>query len=206
MSGAQGFVSSMADAAAAVLRIVNALMRPARRFGHLASLRARVAGRVPVTTQFDGPVRTGGSRIRLELGMHCRIGREAYLDTPEGGNIRVGPHTRINSGTVIVAYHEMSIGSDCLIGEFVTIRDANHGTGPGEPMRLQAHDGAPITIGDDVWIARGAVILKGVTIGDGAVVAANSVVTKDVPARAIVGGIPAKVIRMRDEAQGNDGS
>jgi acetyltransferase-like isoleucine patch superfamily enzyme len=57
-----------------------------------------------------------------------------------------------------------------------------------------------VTIGRDVWVGAGCVILPGVTIGDGAVLAAGSVVTKDVPAGAVVGGVPAKVIKAREEA------
>jgi acetyltransferase-like isoleucine patch superfamily enzyme len=108
-------------------------------------------------------------------------------------------------GTVIVSYEHISIGDHTLIGEYVSIRDANHGVEPGTPIREQPHAAEGIDIGRDVWIARGAVILKGVTIGDGAVIAANSVVTKDVEPMMIVGGIPAKPIRRRDEAGPNAG-
>ena len=98
-----------------------------------------------------------------------------------------------------MSYSAVTIGNDCLIGEYVSIRDADHGTEPGTPMRSQAHASAPIVIGDDVWIARGAVILKGVTIGSGAVVAANSVVNRDVEPNSIVGGVPARLLRMGDQ-------
>jgi acetyltransferase-like isoleucine patch superfamily enzyme len=57
---------------------------------------------------------------------------------------------------------------------------------------------APVDIGDDVWIGRGALVLPGVTIGDGAVVAAGAVVTKDVPAGSVVAGVPAKVVGRAD--------
>lgn len=196
-------ISVLADALAAAMRIAAPVAAPCLRLARLTGLRSRVEGRIPVTTQFDGPVRTGG-RVRLEMQERCRLGREVYFDTPEQGVIRIGAHTRINQGCVVVSYHEVRIGSDCLIGEYVSIRDANHGTATGEPMRTQAHNGAPIMIGDDVWIARGAVILKGVTIGDGAVVGANSVVTKDVPAMAIVAGAPARLIRMRGAGESRE--
>ena len=77
----------------------------------------------------------------------------------------------------------------------------------GQAGDAQAHDGvysltqplqgAPVRIGNDVWIGAHAVVLKGVTIGDGAVIAAGAVVTKDVPAGVIAGGMPARVIRQR---------
>ena len=121
-----------------------------------------------------------------------------FFETCEGGTIRLGRHVRVNAGTVLVSYAGVTIGDECLIGEYVSIRDADHGSVPGTPMRSQPHTKAAIRIGRDVWIARGAAVLKGVTIGDGAIIAANSVVTKDVPAMAVVGGIPARVLKYRN--------
>lgn len=171
------------------------LSRPILRIWRLAWLRSQIDGHVPVSSQFDGPVHLAG-RVRLQMGEHCRLGRGVFFETC-GGQITLGSRVRINGGSVFVSYTCISIGNDCLIGEYVSIRDANHGTGPGAPMRTQTHVSAPIVIGDDVWIARGAVVLKGVTIGSGAVVAANSVVNRDVPPGAIVGGSPARVLKMR---------
>ena len=70
----------------------------------------------------------------------------------------------------------------------------------GQLIREQPHSASRICIGEGVWIGRGAVILKGVTIGDGAVIVANSVVTRNVRPMAIVGGTPAKEIRLRGPA------
>lgn len=169
------------------------VMRPCQRLWRLIQLSAWCEGKVPVSTQFDGPVHLP-KRIALELGASCRFGREVFLDT-NGGHITLGHHVRINTGCVLVSYASISIGDDCLIGEYVSIRDANHGTAAGQAMRLQPHTSAPIVIGHNVWIGRGAVVLKGVHIGDGAVVAANSVVTHDVAPRTLVGGIPARLIK-----------
>ena len=190
-------VGGVASAAALAIRAAGAIAAPLLRFWRLASLQGRVDGVVPVTTQFDGPVESDG-RLRLELGEHCRFGRRVYLETSEGGVIRVGANVRINAGTFLVSYTEVSIGKDSLIGEYVSIRDADHGVEPGRPIREQPHASRGITIGEGVWIGRGAVVLKGVTIGAGAVVAANSVVTRDVRPLAIVAGAPAREIRMRD--------
>ena len=117
--------------------------------------------------------------------------------TTGDGSIELGAHVRVNQGCVLVSYAALRIGANALIGEYVSIRDADHGMADGSPIQSQAHTSAPITIGADVWIARGVVVLKGVTIGDGAVIGANSVVTKDVPAMAVAAGVPARVLKMR---------
>lgn len=192
LSGAADLIGSLL---APVALVCAAVAHPALRLWRLAALRSRTDGVVPVSTQFDGPVHSSG-RLRLGMGEHCRLGRGVFLETC-GGKLTLGAHVRVNAGGMIVSYSSISIGNDCLIGEYVSIRDADHGTEPGAPMRLQPHASAPVVIGNDVWIARGAVILKGVTIGDGAIVAANSVVNRDVPPGTIVGGVPAKVLKMR---------
>lgn len=189
-------VGGVASALGVAIRAGAAAAAPFRRLLRLASLRGRVDGVVPVTTQFDGDVESDGP-VRLQLGAHCRFGRRVYLETTEGGVIRLGDHVRVNAGTFIVAYAEVSIGRDTLIGEYVSIRDADHGVEAGVLIRDQPHAARPIRIGEGVWIGRGAVVLKGVTIGDGAVVAANSVVTKDVRPMAIVAGVPARELKLR---------
>jgi acetyltransferase-like isoleucine patch superfamily enzyme len=196
-----GLLDAFASVLAPLTRGADALGRAPARLWRLASLRARLKdGAIPTTTQFDGPVQTAGG-VRLTLGAHCRLGRDVFFETP-GGSIRAGAHVRINRGTLIVSYASIEIGSDVLIGEYASIRDADHGMevlSPPVPMRLQAHRAAPIRIEDGAWIARGVCVLKGVTIGAGAVVAANSVVTKDIPPMAIAGGIPARVLKFRGQ-------
>lgn len=191
-----------ASALAGVIRIVGPAARAWFRLWRLASLRARGA-RAPVTTQFDGPVRTAG-RVRLLLGERCRLGHGVFFETSGPGSITLGRDVRVNQGTLIVSHTRVEIGDDVLIGEHVSIRDADHGTAltdPPVPIRAQPHAAAPVRIGRGAWIARGACILKGVSIGEGAVVAANAVVTRDVPPRAIVGGVPARVLKLRTPDQ-----
>jgi acetyltransferase-like isoleucine patch superfamily enzyme len=89
-------------------------------------------------------------------------------------------------------------GDNVLVGPSVKMFSGNHGTKlNGNPMVYQERVEADIIIGNDVWIGANSVITSGVTIADGAVVAAGSVVTKNVPANTIVGGVPAKTIKIR---------
>ena len=90
------------------------------------------------------------------------------------------------------------IGEDCLIAELVSIRDHDHRFADLDvPIRAQGADVAEVNIGRNVWIGSKATVLKGVTIGDDAIVGAGAVVTRDVPANAIVIGVPARVVRFR---------
>ena len=189
-------ISLCGDVAAAPVRLLVPIVHLIARMIHLVHLRALTNGCIPVTTQFDGPVRTT-RRSRVQLGEHTRFGRDVLLGTHGNGRIVVGCNVRLNAGCVLDSYASITIGDDCLIGEYVSIRDANHGTNRGEPMRFQRHESAPIDIGNDVWIGRGTAILKGVAIGDGAVIGANSVVNKDVGELTFVAGVPAKVLKCR---------
>jgi acetyltransferase-like isoleucine patch superfamily enzyme len=91
------------------------------------------------------------------------------------------------------------IGEQCVIADRAMFIDFDHGVVEVErPIRLQGIYKRDVEVGSNVWIGYGACILRGVRVGDNAIVGTNAVVTKDVPANAVVAGIPAKVIRMRD--------
>lgn len=99
----------------------------------------------------------------------------------------------LNEGCQITCASQIEIGSDGAIGRDVIIRDYD-----GHTIEMEGYEIAkPIRIGNHVWIGNRAMILKGVTIGDGAIVAAGSIVTKDVPAHAVVAGIPARIIKQK---------
>lgn len=121
--------------------------------------------------------------------------------TDFGRNIHVGRNVFINSCCQFQDQGGIFIGDGCLIGHSVVMATLNHGMDPADRQNLYH---APIVIGRGVWIGAHATILSGVHIGDDAVVAAGAVVTKDVPARMIVGGVPAKVIKSIDEAGAKD--
>jgi acetyltransferase-like isoleucine patch superfamily enzyme len=120
-----------------------------------------------------------------------------HFETQEPATISIGDGVVLSRGVHIVAMAGITIGTGTMIGEYTSVRDANHNREPGVPMRYAGFQARPITIGNEVWIGRGAIILGGVTIGDGATVGANAVVNRDVPAGAIVAGVPAVPIRSR---------
>ncbi|AEC01787.1 Maltose O-acetyltransferase [Parasphaerochaeta coccoides DSM 17374] len=109
-----------------------------------------------------------------------------------GRNITVGKNVFINSCCCFQDQGGIEIGDNALIGHQVVLVTLNHGIEPSDRASLYP---GKITIGDNVWIGAGVVVLAGVTIGDNAVVAAGATVTKDVPANTIVGGVPAKMIK-----------
>jgi carbonic anhydrase/acetyltransferase-like protein (isoleucine patch superfamily) len=141
----------------------------------------------------------GGS---ITLGKRTALGALATI-VSKGGRIDIGEDGFIGQGAMIVGCEEIFVGRKALIGEYVTIRDQDH---EFESRKLAAESGlrtSPICIGQNVWIGAKATITRGVSIGDNAVVGANAVVTRDVPANAVVGGVPARMIRVHDLDQFN---
>jgi acetyltransferase-like isoleucine patch superfamily enzyme len=114
------------------------------------------------------------------------------VGAPGSGRIRIGRNTYVNRYTIVDASELIEIGERCMIGPHGYITDHDHGHAPGAPVAEQPLASRPVRIGRNVWIGAGVIILKGVAIGDDAVVAAGAVVTRDVPAGAKVGGVPAQ--------------
>ena len=112
--------------------------------------------------------------------------------TDFGRNISVGEGVFINACCQFQDHGGVTIGDGCQIGHNVVFATLNHGLAP-EKRRSTVP--APIVLGRNVWIGSNATVLQGVTIGDNAVVGAGAVVTKDVPAYTVVGGVPARAIK-----------
>ena len=112
-----------------------------------------------------------------------------------GQNIHVGKNVFINSGCHFQDQGGIQVGDGCQIGHSVVLATLNHNQDPAHRQELVP---APIKIGRNVWIGSSACVMPGVTIGDGAIVAAGAVVTKDVAANNIVGGVPARPIKELD--------
>lgn len=115
--------------------------------------------------------------------------------TDYGKNITVGEGVFINACCHFQDHGGVTIGDGCQIGHNVVFATLNHGLRPEERRHTIP---APIVLGKNVWVGSNSTLLSGVTVGDNAVVAAGAVVTKDVPANAVVGGVPAKVIKFID--------
>jgi lipopolysaccharide O-acetyltransferase len=158
------------------------------------------------------PVRLRGRR-RIALGRRLTVGVGLRIDAFGGGDgplVRIGDDVEINDHVHIAAVHAVSIGDGTLLASRVFISDHNHGdldgpvahNGPDIPPAWRPLAVAPVRIGARVWIGEGALILPGVTIGDGAIVGGGAVVTRDVPAGAVVVGVPARVVRLFDPATG----
>ena len=138
------------------------------------------------------PALVTGGEVRLgdRLAFRNRASR-SEIGAVTGARLVVGDRGFINQGAVIVASTSITIGDDVRVGDHAAIYDSDfHPLEEGAPVRT-----APVTIGDNVWIARGALVLPGVSVGDHAVVAAGAVVTEPVPARSLVAGTPARVVR-----------
>lgn len=128
----------------------------------------------------------------LELGDRTYIAANAYVT----GRVRTGRDCTINPSAIVRG--DIRVGDAVRIGAFASIIGFNHGFADTEiEIFRQPHTSKGIVIGDDVWIGSHVTILDGVTVGEKSILAAGTVVTKDVPAGAIVGGNPARIIRSR---------
>ena len=138
-----------------------------------------------------------GRLIGKQVDHSFRMFPPFYTDF--GKNITIGKDVFINSGCHFQDQGGIEIGDGALIGHNVVLATINHDLNPKENRKNHY---APIKIGSHVWIGSNATILPGVTIGDYAVVAAGAVVTRDVPAMTVVGGVPAKVLKVVKELSG----
>ena len=192
-----------------------ALARFMRRHGMLNADYARLIARWAwLKLRFRGRLETDGlcfvapdvtleigRTAKLRLGRWCWIGHGSKIRAHEG-EVEIGAKTVMGQECTISAFQRVSIGRECIVADRAMLIDFDHGVVEVErPIRLQGIYKRDVRVGSNCWIGYGACILRGVTIGDNAVIGTNTVVTKDLPANAVAGGTPARVLRMRDEPE-----
>lgn len=147
-------------------------------------------------------VMPGFIRNRCFRWMLAKAGRDIFFDynvyIKFPWLVEMGSQISINRGVEFYAdyqgRHKIILGSDIYVAPHVCFHASGHDTAD-----LSRHVGGQITVGDHVWIGAGAIILPGVTIGAGSIIGAGSVVTHDIPSGCIAAGVPARVIKERDE-------
>ncbi len=191
---------------------VPALLRFLRRNGMLNAKYLRLALRLGMwklrlgrRLKLDGPAFVGpGCRLEvgagavLELGRWSWIGHGCKIRCHEG-TVSLGAKSVMGQECTISAFQHISIGRECVIADRVMMIDFDHSVADVEkPIRVQGIYKRDVRVGHNVWIGYGACVLRGSTVGDNAVIGSNAVVTGEVPANAVVGGVPARLIRMRE--------
>jgi acetyltransferase-like isoleucine patch superfamily enzyme len=164
-------------------------------------LRLRYRGRL----QTDGPCFVcPGVKLEIGPGAVLRLGRWSWIGhgckiRVHEGEVSIGSKTVIGQECTISAYQHVSIGRECIVADRVMLIDFDHGVVEVErPIRLQGIYKRDVRVGHNVWIGYGACILRGVRVGNNSVIGTSAVVTRDVPPNAVVGGVPARVLRMRE--------
>jgi acetyltransferase-like isoleucine patch superfamily enzyme len=174
--------------------------RYARLMLRWAWLRLRWRGRL----QTDGLCFVGpgvkleiGRDAVVRLGRWCWIGHGTKIRAHEG-EVEIGAKTVLGQECTISAFQHVSIGRECIVADRVMLIDFDHGVVEVErPIRVQGIYKRDVRVGHNCWLGYGACILRGVTIGDNSIVGTNTVVTHDLPADSVSGGVPARVLRMR---------
>ena len=140
---------------------------------------------------------SSGSKVTFKGGANFDYGVSI---TARGGEIVFGENFHANEQVIFNAdiAGSLTFGKNCLVGPRAMFRTANHGfTTLNVDIIDQIHESGDITIGNDVWIGAGVIVLPGVSIGDHCVIGAGAVVTQDIPPKSVAVGVPAKAIRLR---------
>jgi len=150
-----------------------------------------------------------GRKLQIQIGRRGTVRFGRFVWVGDGTKIRchegevvIGAKSVLGQECTISAYQQVEVGRECIVGDRVMIIDFDHGVVEVErPIRLQGIYKRDVKVGHNCWIGYGACILRGVTVGDNSVIGTSSVVTKDLPANSVSAGIPARVLRMREEPE-----
>ena len=134
------------------------------------------------------------------IGAFTRLERDVTIKVEStSGRLSIGERVFVGRGTTLDAIEDLQVGDNTLIAPRCYVTDHDHGMEPDRKINEQSCKSSAVSIGSDVWIGYGSVVLAGVSIGDGTIVGAGSVVTKSVEAGMVVAGNPARVIRERKQ-------
>ncbi|UZE07936.1 acyltransferase [Pseudomonas corrugata] len=134
----------------------------------------------------------------INISDGVEIGPGCYFDVPPDGKLMIGSNVKFTGGIYLSSLASVRIGSDSLIAEHCSIRDAEHITGLSLLINKQKSVCDSVSIGSDVWLCKGATVLRGSTIGDGAVIGAHSLVKNTVlDGQSIYVGAPVRFIKKR---------
>ena len=166
-----------------------------RRLLTAAGWRWRTAGMLFLGRDLELQV---GRKGEIRFGRFVWVGDGTKIRCHEGV-VEIGDKTVFGQECTISAYQRVRIGEQCVIADRAMFIDFDHGVTEVErPIRVQGIYKRDTIVGSNVWVGYGACVLRGVRVGDNSIIGTNAVVTKDVPANAVVGGVPARVLRMRE--------
>jgi acetyltransferase-like isoleucine patch superfamily enzyme len=138
-----------------------------------------------------------GKNATVHLGRWSWIGHGTKIRSHEG-EVHIGAKSVLGQECTISSFQHVSIGRECIVADRVMLIDFDHGVVEQDrPIRNQGIYKRDVRVGHNVWIGYGACILRGATVGDNSIIGTSTVVTKDVPDNAVVGGAPSRVLRMR---------
>ena len=167
---------------------------------HWEFMRRQAFVRWPVHGNVLAALREG----RLEVGPHVLFEPGVWITAPGQARITIGAGSFLNLGVMVASSGLVEIGSHCMFANGCFVSDAEHRfDDPVEPVPWQGFTSeGPTRIGDNVWCGAHVVVTGGVTIGERSVIGANSVVTKDIPPFSVAAGVPARVLRRIEYAEG----
>ncbi len=149
------------------------------------------------------------SKVTFEIGPNAvvKLGRWSWLGDgckvrAHEGVVSIGDRTVLGQECTISAFQHVSIASQCILADRVMLIDFDHASNDVErPIREQGIYKRDVRVGNNVWVGYGACLLRGVTVGDNSIIGSLAVVTRDVDENAVVGGSPARVLRMREQPE-----